>query len=224
MCIYAYVCVSLTLAPSFSKELYVRSLVYRERDRLAIELREHQKRLELNRTYSATVEAINEQNIEMIKQQHLHMKQIEAEQSSEEQKYRMAIEQLEGKIEAQRKDIKCLTHMNRELREFERKYNESLSSVGRFKQTIERLSHDNYNLTKANHRIDEAYRIRQTMLANLEITNKAMNIEKVELLQVVRRLKCERKSKDFVFNQLNRRFHLLSKKKTNLISQKNCLK
>ncbi|XP_017873373.1 PREDICTED: cilia- and flagella-associated protein 58 [Drosophila arizonae] len=205
------------------KELYVRSFVYRERDRLAVELREYQKRLELNRTYSATVEAINEQNIETIRQQHLHMKQIEAEQSNEEQKYRMAIEQLEGKIEAQRKDIKCLTHMNRELREFERKYNESLSIVGRLKQAIERLSHDNYNLTKTNHRIDEAYRVRQITLANLEITNKAMNIEKAELLQVIRRLKCERKSKDFLFNQLNRRFHLLSKKNTNLMSQKNCL-
>ncbi|TDG43605.1 hypothetical protein AWZ03_009956 [Drosophila navojoa] len=205
------------------KELYVRSLVYRERDRLAVELRDHQKRLELNRSYSATVEAINEQNIETIKQQHLHLKQIEAEQLSEEQKYRLAIGQLEGKIDAQRKEIRGLTHINRELRDFERKYNESLTVVGRLKQVIDRLTHDNYNLAKANRQIDEAYRGRQITLSTLETTNKAMNIEKVELQQLIRRLKCERKSKDFVFNQLNRRFHLLSKKNNNLISQKNFL-
>lgn len=216
--------ISPTLAPYLSKELYVRALVYRERDRLAVELREHQKRLELNRTYSANVEAINEQNLEMIRQQHLHMKQIEAEQSNEEQRYRMTIEELEGRIDAQRKDIKYLTHMTRELREFERKYNESLSIVGRLKQVIERLSHDNYRLTKANHLIDGAYRVGQKTLANLEATNKALNIEKVESHQVIRRLKCDRKSKEFVFNQLNRRFHLLSKKNANLISQKNFLK
>lgn len=197
----------------------IRGVVFRERDRLARELKEYQKRLETNRVYASSLEAIILDHRTTIKAQQNRVKQLESDLFGLEHKNRQLVETLQDKVISQRKELEYINSVNQELRVFEKKFHEHSTINNNLRLTIDRLSHENNNLIKINHKMDEEYRRIKVVLTNLESTNKALLRERDELERSIRLSLADKKKKADVYLLLNRRFHQLSKKNAEYADQ-----
>ncbi|EDW67450.1 cilia- and flagella-associated protein 58 [Drosophila virilis] len=202
-----------------TKEMRIRGVVFRERDRLARELKEYQKRLETNRVYASSLEAIILDHRTTIKSQQNRVKQLESDLFGLEHKNRQLVESLQDKVISQRKEMEYMNTVNQELRVFEKKFHEHSTINNNLRQTIDRLSNENFNLIKINHKMDEEQRRFKAMLTNLETTNKALLHERDELERSIRLSLADKKKKADIYLLLNRRFHQLSKKNAEYAEQ-----
>ncbi|XP_064552750.1 cilia- and flagella-associated protein 58 isoform X1 [Drosophila montana] len=203
----------------YTKDMRIRGVVFRERDRLARELKEYQKRLETNRFYAASLEAIILDHRTTIKSQQHRVKQLESDLYGLEHKKRQIVEGLQDKVISQRKELEYLNAVNQDMHVFENKFHETSTLNNNLGQAIDRLSHENYNLMKINHQMDEEQRYTNAVLKNLESTNKALLHKKDELERAIRLSHNDKKKKAEIYMLLNRRFHQLSKKNAEYAEQ-----
>ncbi|XP_051862503.1 cilia- and flagella-associated protein 58 [Drosophila albomicans] len=202
-----------------TKEMWLRGVIFRERDRLARELKEHQKRLETNRFYSGSLEGIIEDHRATISRQQMRVKFFETEMFKLEHKQREMVESYDEQFLVQRRDIESLTNMNSNLRAFERKYQSAKALTENQRQVIERILHNNFTLQKVNHRHEEQIFHLKAVLSNLESDNRGLRREKQELDYRGRSNVREIKKKVELHMLLMRRFHQLTKKNNELIEQ-----
>ncbi|XP_034487132.1 cilia- and flagella-associated protein 58 [Drosophila innubila] len=200
-------------------DMRFRALVFRERDRLARELKEHQKRLETNRFYSESMEGIIEDHRKMISTQQTRIKLSEREVFKLEHKLRICVETYDEKIHSQRKEIGTLFLANQNLRYCEKNYIDCKALNENLKQIIDKLSQENFNLQKINHRKEEEINHTKGLLTALESDVRALRRERAELDFRCRSILREMKKKDEIHLVLNRRFDQLSKKNSGLIEQ-----
>ncbi|ALC45610.1 CG6059, partial [Drosophila busckii] len=205
------------------KELRIRSLVYRERDRLAGEIKDYQKRLEINRYYSAGLEQINENHRTTITKQHNRLKAMEADLYTVMNKNRVNIEHLEEKLLSMRRELEALNQTNAELRVFQRKYEECGHLTEELKHRTDRLTQENYMLQKQNHRLEEEKFQSKVIASGLEHDIKTVQREK-ESLELIKQVHLhEIKKKADVNALLSRRFMQISKKNQDLIEQESTM-
>ncbi|KAM8705004.1 hypothetical protein ACLKA7_009459 [Drosophila subpalustris] len=193
-------------------EMRFRGLVFRERDRLARELKEYQKRLETNRFYGDSLEGLIDEHRNTIVKQQNRVKRIESEMFQMEHKLRICVESYEDRINTLKKEIEVLTLSNHNLRNFEKNYIDCKAFNDNLKQIVERLTHENFNLQKINHRKDDEIHQFKGQVNILESDNRALRREKAEVEFRSRTTHREMKKKEEVHLLLSRRFHQLAKK------------
>ncbi|XP_068157411.1 cilia- and flagella-associated protein 58 [Drosophila tropicalis] len=201
------------------KELRIRSIVYRERDRLSAELADYQKRLELNREYSQSLEIIIGTHEETIIKMQNHVKMVESEKHKIERKQQALNDSFEERIQVQQKEI--LEGQNRliGLQQLQNDLQMCLAASGKHKQVRDRLSHENYNLTKVLRRLEDE----RNRLINdkklLEDTAERLRHERTDLEAINRAGARDAKKKADEVVLLERRFHQVAKKNTDLNDQ-----
>ncbi|KAH8312690.1 hypothetical protein KR044_012195 [Drosophila immigrans] len=202
-----------------TKDMWLRGLVFRERDRVTRELKEYHKRLETNRFYSFSLEAIIEDHRSTISKQQLRVKHFEKELFKLEHKQRITVENYDQQINEQRREIEALNVENSTMRSFERKFLAAKTLSENLKQAIEKVSRENFTLQKANHHKEDQIFQLKVQLNNLESENRALRREKQEIEYRCRSSGRELKKKDEIQRLLMRRFHHLTKKNTELAEQ-----
>ncbi|KAH8417825.1 hypothetical protein KR222_006717, partial [Zaprionus bogoriensis] len=200
-------------------EMRIRSLVYRERDRLARELRDYQQRLETNRFYSESLEKIVETNRQMISNQQSRIKSLEKEIFTLEHKIRIDGEFAEEKMNAMRRELQNAMQVNTDLLVFEKKFADATNKLDELKSVIDRAMYNNFTLHKAKSRLEEDNQRLKLEFKNLDGAYKTMRRARDDL-QVENRLHIrDMKKKAEIHSVLNRRFHQLSKKNVELMEQ-----
>ncbi|EDW80959.1 uncharacterized protein Dwil_GK11806 [Drosophila willistoni] len=201
------------------KEHRIRSIVYRERDRLAAELADYQKRLELNREYSQSLEIIIGTHEETIMKLQNQIKMVESEKHNLKRKQQALNDSFEERLKVQEKEILegqsrllGLQHVQKELQT-------CLAANEKHKQVRDRLANENYTLTKALHRLEEE----RNRLINdnqlLEDTTERLRHERTELEAINRAGVRDAKKKADEAVLLGRRFHQVAKKNSDLNEQ-----
>ncbi|KAH8359933.1 hypothetical protein KR093_009589, partial [Drosophila rubida] len=202
-----------------TKDMWLRGVVFRERDRLSRELKEHQKRLETNRYYSSSLEDIIDEHRATISKQQLRVKTYETELFKLEHKLRLLVEEYDERLNVQRREVEALHSSNSSLRSYEKRYHVIKALNEKLKQLVERYSFDNFALAKSNHRQEELITQLKATVATLEGDNRILHREKQELIYRTRSNVREIKKKEEVAILLTRRFHQMAKKNNDLIEQ-----
>lgn len=200
-------------------EGHIRSLVYRERDRLAAELRDYARRLEMNRLYSESLEGIIEANKEAnVKMRH-QLRIIEVEQYRVENTHQQEIIAYEDRIVSMGKEMETLFHRNQDLSYRDKQLAELSNAYDGLKLRCDRLSRENVTLSQVNHTNEEERFKLQTSVKMLERLNNTQRRTIAELTVARKQAEREIKKKNDETMFLERRFFQLSKKNTELQNQ-----
>ncbi|XP_017100930.2 cilia- and flagella-associated protein 58 [Drosophila bipectinata] len=201
------------------REGHIRSMVYRERDRLAAELKDYVKRLQLNRLYAESLEGMIEANQETNVKLRQQLRSIEVEQYRTENTHNQEILNYEERITTLGKELEALFHRNQELVFKDKQLGELNIAHDALKVRCDRLSRENVTLSKVNHANEEERFKLQTSIKMLERLNNSQRRDMSELTAARKHAERELKKKSDETVFLERRFLQLSKKNTELQDQ-----
>ncbi|XP_030370786.1 cilia- and flagella-associated protein 58 [Scaptodrosophila lebanonensis] len=190
----------------------IRGVVLRERDRLAGELREYQKRLELQRYYSETLETIIETHRITIGKQKSHITLIENEKFKIEHKQRVLQERFNEDMQAMQKELATTKDCHEALHRYELNFIASQKKNQALRSANEQLGRENYNIQRNYHRVEEdkaQLHLKITLLEDMAKVNKR-DLEEMENHN--RQLSRELKKNSYVYGILKRRFQQLGRK------------
>ncbi|EDV92813.1 cilia- and flagella-associated protein 58 [Drosophila grimshawi] len=202
------------------KELRIRGIVFRERDRLAVELKDYEKRLEQNRVYSVSLEDMNELQRETIQKQQQRVNKIAEEMYAMDRKNRITVASLEDKIDYLMKDLESLHAVKHELSKSEQNLAKGLAMNEQMKRLIDRLSQEKYTLVKNLQSLQDDKRRCKKLAKDLETENRELVSEKVELGRLNRANVNEIKKNADLQAMLERRLRQLSKRNNEYAEQK----
>ncbi|KAH8306422.1 hypothetical protein KR018_010917, partial [Drosophila ironensis] len=202
-----------------AREAQIRRLVYRERDRLSAELEDYVKRLQMNRVYSESLEAIIEANKEAFAKLHLQMKMVETENYQLEHKSRITAEKYEEQILELAREMEALATRNMELSFKEKQVVEVTAANEALKLRIERLLRENHTITKSMAAQEDDRLKLQKNLKIAEDLNSAQRREIAELETGRKIFERDIKKKMDDSMLLERRFIQIQKKNTDLMDQ-----
>ncbi|KAH8355938.1 hypothetical protein KR200_003293, partial [Drosophila serrata] len=201
------------------KEGHIRSLVFRDRDRLAGELKDYQKRLSTHRIYSEQLEDMLKVAQDTISNQQVRLKKAESAYCKLERKTALALEKAQGRemqlskgIAALQQKILALQHVQMDLADMTVDH-EAL------KQRNERLSHNNYNLSKTLHTQEEKKNQLHLSLKRAEEMNNAQRRKNDDLESALRHADQNARKKAEETVNLERRFRQVAKKNADLNDQ-----
>ncbi|XP_052839097.1 cilia- and flagella-associated protein 58 [Drosophila gunungcola] len=206
------------MAPT-AKDSHIRSLVYRERDRLAGELKDYQKRLNMNRLYSESVEGMLAVSKETIAKLNQRVKLAESENFRLEHKCNKEQEKYEERLLQINKELAHVLQQNQELVVLEKELVELTAVNETLKQRNDRLTRENYNFSKT-YRLHEDEKLKmQTSLKMAEDLNNVQRRDKADLEFASRTAERNAKKKAVDSLVLERRFIQLAKKNSELNAQ-----
>jgi len=194
-------------------------LVLRERDRLAAELKDHQKRLQTNRLYSESVEVMIEVYKEIISKLNARAKKAELDNFRLEHRCNVEQDKYEDRLLHLNKELVAVVQQNEELQAAEKDFMELAATNEALKQRSDRLSRENHTLTKSLRIMEDEKNKLQTSLKVSEGLNDAQRRDKLDLELARRSAERDAKKKADDSMILERRFHLLAKKNTELNDQ-----
>ncbi|XP_017007320.3 cilia- and flagella-associated protein 58 [Drosophila takahashii] len=205
--------------PTTIKETHLQRLVFKERDRLALELKDYQKRLQTNRLYSESLEGMIESSREMVSKLSSRVKQIESENYRLEHKITVETDKYEERLMQVNKELACVVQQNMEFQVAEKTLQELMTANEALKQRNERLQRENFNFAKS-FRLQEEEKLKlQQNLKMVEGFNDAQRRDYADLDLSRRAAEREVKKKADDSMILERRFHQLSKKNAELNDQ-----
>ncbi|EDW98540.1 cilia- and flagella-associated protein 58 [Drosophila yakuba] len=205
--------------PISTKDLQLHRLVLRERDRLAAELKDYQKRLHTNRVYSETVEGMIEVSKEIISKLNARVKKAESENFRLEHRCNVEADKYEDRLLHLNKELATVVQQNQELLAADKDFVELAAINDALKQRNDRLSRENHTLTKSFRLMEEEKNKLQTSLKVADAFNDAQRRDKADLVMARRAAERDAKKKADDSVLLERRFHLLAKKNTELNDQ-----
>ncbi|SPP80570.1 cilia- and flagella-associated protein 58 [Drosophila guanche] len=201
------------------QETRIRGMVYRERDRVAGELKDYQKRLELYRIYSETLDSVIQSLRDTVSGQQMRIKVLEAEGYKAQHKHRKDIEIYEERVMLMRKELDAAQQSLRALKLSEKEKLEVMAMNERLKLANEHLSRENYTVSRTFHHKQEE---KNRLVLNLKISedmNSALRRDNDDLEAYRRNIDRELKKKVDDAVLLERRFIQLSKKNSDLSDQ-----
>uniref|UniRef100_A0A6P4FK79 Cilia- and flagella-associated protein 58 isoform X1 n=2 Tax=Drosophila rhopaloa TaxID=1041015 RepID=A0A6P4FK79_DRORH len=206
------------IAPS-AKDAHFRNLVFRERDRLAGELKDYQKRLQTNRIYSESLEGLLEVSKETIAKLNLRVKKAESENFRLDHKCRVEQDKYEERLLLVNKELASVLQQNEELLIAEKVMSELTSANEALKLRNDRLARENYNFSKTSRLLEDEKHKLQTSLKMTGDLNNAQRRSNADL-ELARRV-AERDAKKQADDSLvlERRFIQLAKKNSELNNQ-----
>ncbi|XP_017131319.1 cilia- and flagella-associated protein 58 [Drosophila elegans] len=206
------------MAPT-AKDSPIRSLIYRERDRLAGELKDYQKRLNMNRLYSESVEGMLEVSKETIAKLNQRVKVAESENFRLEHKCNKEQEKYEERLLHINKELAHVLQQNQELVVLEKDLAELTAANEALKQRNDRLTRENYNFSKTYRLLEDEKLKMQTSLKMAEDLNNEQRRDNADLEFASRT--AERNAKKLAVDSLvlERRFIQLAKKNSELNAQ-----
>ncbi|XP_017039052.1 cilia- and flagella-associated protein 58 [Drosophila ficusphila] len=201
------------------KEQQIRGLVFRERDRLAGELKDYQKRLQTNRFYSESLEGMIEISKETIANLNMRVKRAELENYRLEHKCSVEQDKNQERLLCLNKELALVLQQNQELLTLEKTTAQVAAANEELKQRNDRLVRENYSMLKA-HRQHEDEKNR--LQANLKVAEELSNARRrdnidLDLARRAAERDAKKKADDSVI--LERRFIQLAKKNTELNDQ-----
>ncbi|KMZ06230.1 cilia- and flagella-associated protein 58 [Drosophila simulans] len=205
--------------PISTKDLQLHRLVLRERDRLAAELKDHQKRLQTNRLYSESVEVMIEVYKEIISKLNARAKKAELDNFRLEHRCNVEQDRYEDRLLHLNKELVAVVQQNEDLQAAEKDFAELAATNEALKQRSDRLSRENHTLTKSLRIMEDEKNKLQTSLKVSEGLNDAQKRDKLDLELARRAAERDAKKKADDSMILERRFHLLAKKNTELNDQ-----
>ncbi|EDW24009.1 GL23611 [Drosophila persimilis] len=201
------------------KETRIRGMVYRERDRVAGELKDYQKRLELNRIYSETLDSVIQSLRETIAGQQILLWILESDSFPLISKHRKDCEVYEERIMSVQKELDAALQTLHILKYIEKEKSEVMAMNDRLKLTNERLSRENYTVSRTFHHKQEE---KNRLVMNLKLSedmNNALRRDNEELEAYRRNVDRDLKKKTDDAVLLERRFIQLVKKNSDLNDQ-----
>ncbi|KAH8284181.1 hypothetical protein KR054_011688, partial [Drosophila jambulina] len=197
----------------------IRSLVFRERDRLAGELKDHQKRLATHRIYSEHLQAMLEVAQQTNANQQVRVKKAETDNFKLERKLRLTRESAHEHAQQQAKEIAALQQQILALQHVQDDLAELKAAHEALKQRNESLSFDNYNLSKTRHSLEEKKTKLQLSLKMAEELNNAQRRKNLDLELARQHAEQNVKKKEAESVNLERRFRQVAKKNADLNDQ-----
>ncbi|XP_022229509.1 cilia- and flagella-associated protein 58 isoform X2 [Drosophila obscura] len=194
-------------------------MVYRERDRVAGELKDYQKRLELNRIYSETLDSVIQSLRETIVTQQMRLKMMESEGYKVQHKHRKEVETYEERVMSMRKELDAAQHSLRVLQASEKEKADVMAMNDSLKLANEHLSRENYTVSRTFHHKQEE---KNRLVMNLKLSedmNSVLRRDNDELEAFRHNIDRELKKKTEDAVMLERRFLQLSKKNADLNDQ-----
>lgn len=165
----------------------------RERDRLAGEVIDMEKRLVTNRYYSENLEYIIRNNEDALSKMTARAKFSESERVTAEAKARALNKAVDEQKEAHGKTMQKLEHTTKELAETSRRLTQKSTDFDRQKLQVEKYKGDLNILNKTVHKHeDEINELNKTQKANEELIKQLRLIEKEKantILQITLKLK-----------------------------------
>ncbi|XP_055905296.1 cilia- and flagella-associated protein 58 [Eupeodes corollae] len=169
-----------------------KNIILRERDRINAELLDHEKRLQLQRYYSESLEYINKVAEENFNRLNNKTRVIESEKNNLDIKVKNLTNALEDQKEYNASTVSKLEQTNRELSESHQKVLKKSMEIDKQKLMIEKFRSE--NLVYARQQIKHE--------AEMEANNK----EKSDLEETIRVLRAGEKQKTEEVNQLTKRY------------------
>ncbi|XP_037712563.1 cilia- and flagella-associated protein 58 [Drosophila subpulchrella] len=202
-----------------AKEAHIQRLVFRERDRLAAELKDYQKRLQTNRLYSESLEGMLDVSKEMISKLNSRVKQIESENFRLEHKLNVDQDKYEDRLLHLNKELAHVVQQNQELQVVDNTLAELVTSNDALKLRNDRLQRDNYNYAKSLRLLEDD---KQKLSINLKAAEgfkdaQRRNIADLDLSRRAAERDAKKKADESLI--MERRFHQLSKKNAELNDQ-----
>ncbi|XP_017082885.2 cilia- and flagella-associated protein 58 [Drosophila eugracilis] len=205
--------------PSSAKDLQLRSMVFRERDRLAGELKDYQKRLQTNRLYSESLEDMLQVSREIISKLTTRVKSVEGENFRLRHASNVERDKFEERILHLNKELACVLQQNQELLVSEKATTELITVNEALRLRNDILKRENYSFSKSFRlQEDEKHKL-QVSLRVCEGFNDAQRRDNADLDVARRTAERDAKKKANDSAILERRFHQLAKKNTELIDQ-----
>jgi len=194
-------------------------LVFRERDRLAAELKDYQKRLQTNRLYSESLEGMIDASREMISKLSSRVKHFESENFRLEHKLNVEQDKYEDRLLHLNKELAHVVQQNQELQAADNSLAELVASNDALKLRNDRLQRDNYSYSKSLRLLEDD---KQKLSMNLKAAEgykdaQRRNIADLDLSR--RAAERDAKKKADESQIMERRFHQLSKKNAELNDQ-----
>ncbi|KAH8258198.1 hypothetical protein KR038_007651 [Drosophila bunnanda] len=205
--------------PIPGKEGHIRNLVIRDRDRMAGELKDYEKRLSTHRIYSETLENMLQMAQETIANQQVRLKKTEFDYYKLERTTGLAVESGQEREQQLGKEVAALQHENLVLQHVQKDLAEMTVDNKAIKQRNERLSLDNYNLSKSLHMQEKKKKQLQLSLKRAEHLNNVQRrkYDDLELTLIHTERNAKKKANETM--NLEQRFRQVAKKNSELISQ-----
>ncbi|KAH8363356.1 hypothetical protein KR084_008893, partial [Drosophila pseudotakahashii] len=205
--------------PTTIKETHLQRLVFKERDRLALELKDYQKRLQTNRLYSESLEGMIDSSREMVSKLSSRVKQFESENYRLEHKLNVETDKYEERLMQLNKELAYVVQQNQEFQVADKAVQELMAANDALKQRNDRLQRENFNFSKSVRLQEEEKHKLQQNLKMVEGFNDAQRRDNADLDLSRRAAEREVKKKADDSMILERRFHQLSKKNAELNDQ-----
>nr|DAA06421.1 TPA_inf: occludin-related Y protein [Drosophila grimshawi] len=186
-----------------------KNIILRERDRLASEVIDMEKRLATNRYYSENLEYILRNNEDTLTKMASRAKFSEVERINIESKLRTLMKSLEEQKEVHGKTMNRLEVSNRELGETTRKLNLKTTDFDRQKMQVEKYKSEVNSLNKAMRKHeDDVSELTKNQRNNDEIIKHLRLIEKEKSTEVIQLTSKLKKSVDDQNNASSRLFKI----------------
>nr|XP_002060351.3 protein Hook homolog 3 [Drosophila virilis] len=170
-----------------------KNIILRERDRLAGEVIDMEKRLATNRYYSENLEYIIRNNEDALSKMASRAKFSEGERINVESKLRALMKTMEEQKEAHGKTMNKLEIANRDLAETSRKLGQKITDFDRQKVQVDKYKSEVNALNKAMHKYeDDITELTKNQKNNDEIIKQLRLIEKEKsnaVIQLTSKLK-----------------------------------
>ncbi|KAH8232566.1 hypothetical protein KR032_009602, partial [Drosophila birchii] len=203
----------------YSKNDRIRKMVFRERDRLAAELKDYEKRLATHRHYSEHLEDMLELANETLGQQQARVKKTESAYLKLERKTNLELESYQERQNQLGKEIAALQQKNLILQQVQGELTALTAAHEALKQKNEHLSRDKYNLSKARHKQEEK---KSQLQRSLKLAEELNNVQRrnnydLELARSHAEQNAKKKAEESL--NLERRFRQVAKKNSDLNDQ-----